>query len=67
MSAILEMYNTVDRPPPGTVCRLHYKHHSCHRMLSYVQWRRTCSRPRATVETFHAIRATYLLTYVLTA
>ena len=65
---------STDRPP-GTVCLLHYEllhyeHQSCHRTLSHVHRRSTCSHPSGTVETFNAIPApnmhtpTYLLTYI---
>jgi len=55
--------------PPGTVCRLHYEHQSCHRTPSHVHWRRTCSRPPGTVETFQRdsgaeYKCTDLLTYL---
>jgi len=61
---------TMDRPP-GTLCNLPYECQSCHRMPSHVHWRRTCSRPPGTIETFlRASSAEYkctdLLTYFLT-
>ena len=55
--------------PPGTVCRLHDEHQRCDRTLSYVHWRRTCSRPSNTFETLLSdasaeYKYTYLLTYL---
>ena len=46
-----EVSPSVDRPP-GTVCRLHYEHQSCHRTPLHMHWRHTCSRPPDTVDTF---------------
>jgi len=54
--------------PPGTVCRLHYEHQSCHNTFIHALTD-TCSHPPGTVETFYAIPTqsintlTYLLIY----
>jgi len=44
--------DTLETQPHGTVCYQHYGHWTSLRAPSSGHWRRTCSRPPSTIETF---------------